>query len=82
MSLYVKRSTYVEAIQWFPPGDMRHIPVPGIEHEVREGKSIYLCHTETGYRKIDPGDYIVTESEHGQYPCKPDVFEKSFRPSR
>ena len=35
-------------------------------------------HTLEGDLKAQPGDYIITGVEGEQYPCKPDIFEKTY----
>jgi hypothetical protein len=34
--------------------------------------------TLEGKMKADPGDWIITGVDGEQYPCKPDVFEKTY----
>jgi hypothetical protein len=35
-------------------------------------------HTLEGDMHADVGDYIVTGINGEQYPCKPDIFEKTY----
>ncbi len=35
-------------------------------------------HTLEGDMKADAGDYIITGIKGEQYPCKPDVFRKTY----
>lgn len=35
-------------------------------------------HTLEGTLKAAPGDYIITGVDGEQYPCKPDIFEKTY----
>ncbi len=37
-----------------------------------------VIHTLEGDMKADKGDYIITGVNGEQYPCKPDVFEKTY----
>lgn len=39
-----------------------------------------VIHTLEGDMKADVGDYIITGVKGEQYPCKPDVFEKTYEP--
>lgn len=39
-----------------------------------------IIHTLEGDMKADPGDYIITGINGEQYPCKPDIFEKTYEP--
>ena len=35
-------------------------------------------HTLEGDMKVSVGDYIITGVNGEQYPCKPDIFEKTY----
>lgn len=37
-----------------------------------------IIHTLEGDMKASVGDYIITGLRGEKYPCKPDVFEKSY----
>ena len=37
-----------------------------------------IIHTLEGDMKANVGDWIITELRGEQYPCKPDIFEKSY----
>lgn len=37
-----------------------------------------IIHTLEGNMKASPGDWIITGLRGEQYPCKPDIFEKSY----
>lgn len=36
--------------------------------------------TLEGAMHASPGDYIITGVNGEQYPCKPDIFEKTYEP--
>lgn len=36
--------------------------------------------TLEGEMKVNDGDYIVKGVQHELYPCKPDIFEATYRP--
>lgn len=36
--------------------------------------------TLEGPLKASPGDWIITGVNGEQYPCKPDIFEKTYEP--
>lgn len=38
-----------------------------------------IIHTLEGDMKASPGDWIITGVEGEQYPCKPDIFEKTYQ---
>lgn len=37
-----------------------------------------IIHTLEGDMKANVGDYIITGLRGQKYPCKPDIFEKSY----
>lgn len=39
-----------------------------------------IIHTLEGDMKADVGDYIITGVDGEQYPCKPNIFEKTYEP--
>ncbi len=38
-----------------------------------------IIHTLEGDMKASPGDYIITGVKGEKYPCKPDIFEKTYK---
>lgn len=53
------------------PGDVGNI--------FRHGSDI-LIYTLEGTMKASPGDYIIQGIEGEIYPCKPDIFQKTYEP--
>lgn len=39
-----------------------------------------IIHTLEGPLRAAPGDWIITGVNGEQYPCKPDIFEKTYEP--
>lgn len=39
-----------------------------------------IIHTLEGDMKASVGDYIITGVDGEQYPCKPDIFHKTYEP--
>lgn len=39
-----------------------------------------IIHTLEGNMKASVGDYIITGVYGEQYPCKPDIFEETYKP--
>lgn len=37
--------------------------------------------TLEGYHVISPGDWVITGVHGERYPCKPDIFEKTYEPA-
>lgn len=42
--------------------------------------NIKYIETLEGIHKADVGDYIITGIKGEQYPCKPDIFKKTYEP--
>lgn len=40
-----------------------------------------IIHTLEGDMLASPGDWIITGVNGEQYPCKPDIFEKTYEPA-
>lgn len=91
MPRFRKRPVEVEAVQWFP-GKL----VPGVHGEGGSlGSEVVVDYPERSYSfawpgvvtihqqiaYLDPGDWVITELDGiHHYPCKPDVFEKTYEP--
>lgn len=46
--------------------------------EAYQTKTEQIIHTLEGDMKASPGDWIITGVDGEQYPCKPDIFEKTY----
>lgn len=57
----------------------KYIKKPIIVDAYQTDKEI-IIHTLEGDMKADIGDYIITGVNGEQYPCKPDIFEKTYSP--
>ena len=72
-----KRPVTIEAEQWF---EGQHIP--GV-HYATEGCGHPLlmahCHTDEGPLTVSNGDWVICGVKGEYYPCKPDVFEATYR---
>ena len=74
---YRKKPVLVEAVQWFPGAHIEGVtevaemgagaPESHGEIETLEGKMIVSC-----------GDWVITGVMGEKYPCKPDIFAKTY----
>ena len=55
----------------------RYVKKP-IEIEAFQTDKELIIHTLEGDMKANVGDYIITGVEGEQYPCKPNIFEKTY----
>ena len=81
-----RKTATVEAIRWFKQGDH-----PSVEPYKQEFTDRGLCgycnkllvehgwvQTLEGGHIVCPGDWILTGIEGENYPCKPDIFERTY----
>jgi hypothetical protein len=72
MKYYMKR-TLITAVQWFKAGDHPEVSL------LQMGTSLIpYCSTKEAALMITPGDWIVTNETGESYPCKPDIFAKTY----
>lgn len=69
MKKYRKKPVVIEAEQWFPNKEIKGVRVLG---------SIARIETPEGDLEVSSGDYVITDTEGEKYPCKPDIFEKTY----
>jgi hypothetical protein len=86
---YRKRPVVVEASQWWKPGDHAAVvhPIPAGVPIVKAGLATHAVEamgaiqTLEGWILVSPGDFVI-RGVHGEfYPCKPDIFEKTYEPA-
>ncbi|MFM0735545.1 hypothetical protein PQQ52_34220 [Paraburkholderia sediminicola] len=68
---FQRRNCVVDAVQWFKPGDH-----PAVE--IQSGHSSIA--TEEGWRKVVPGDWIVTNGDGGPFPMSDHLFFSIYEP--
>ena len=75
---YRKKPVVVEAIQW--TGENHAEMCEFIDPEVFEikPKEGLIIHTLEGDHHASPGDYIIKGVNGEFYPCKPDIFAKTY----
>lgn len=82
-----KRPLEIEAGQflgvgWHEAHDVPYPPGVCFCEEVDDGAGSPHAHTHTleGIHLVSVGDYIITGIKGEHYPCKPDVFDKTYEP--
>ena len=84
MSKYRKKPVVVEAMQltpdMIPPGWLVTAQQAGIFCQRRDadGDTYWCIKTLEGEMKISPNDWIIKGIRGELYPCKPDVFERTY----
>lgn len=85
MARFRKKPIVIEATQWFEHGDH-----PAVEKKDRADDVLCIkccrhmifhgsVETLEGEMRVCPGDWIITGVNGEIYPCKPDIFEKTYQ---
>lgn len=85
MEKYRKKPVVIDAKQWFFDGDHSkvHRWKPNDESQLcPKCENSMLCHGRIemleGFHIVSPGDWIIKGVEGEFYPCKPDIFQKTY----
>lgn len=83
MGRYRKKPVVIEAMQLPPSGeDASQELVDFLHHidlwEQSDKHGSIIIHTLEGQMTADPGDWIIRGVNGEHYPCKPDIFEKTY----
>ena len=74
-----KKPVEVEAEQYLLQSS---IPIGGVCYKAHDGiMGDAHIHTLEGIMNVKHGDWIITGIKGEQYPCKPDIFEKTYEPA-
>ncbi len=79
MGKFQKRPVVIDAEQWFPGRD-----VDGVEEQPPEqpnAEPIGIVRTLEGDMIARSGDWIITGVEGEKYPCKNEIFKKTYEPA-
>lgn len=86
MNKYQKLPVQIEAFQWTGDIDQTGDPVWLID-AIRDGVVAYTIETHTltvhtleGVMIVNRDDYVIQGVKGEIYPCKPDIFEATYRP--
>jgi hypothetical protein len=86
MAKFRKKPVEIEAVQYFPELVDKIeglLQTPG-EYGANYGSGIpgvqVHIHTLEGSMVVRKGDWIITGVNGEKYPCKPDIFEKTYEP--
>ena len=91
MSKYRKKPIVIEAFQlsvdpwpdWFHDKHTRNeIVTWEVDSKKPNGDIMAEILTLEGKMRADPGDYIIQGINGEVYPCKPDIFEKTYDKER
>lgn len=81
MAKYRKKPVVIEAVRWTGENYYEEIVpfLPHSEHGVTRANDIAIKTLE-GTMNARPGDWIIRGVNGEFYPCKPDIFEKTYEP--
>ena len=76
---YVKKPVIIEAIQWTGDNklDISEFVKDSEKKYEFKGSALFI-HTLEGSMRASKGDYIIKGVEGEFYPCKPQIFEKTY----
>ncbi len=75
MSRYRKLPVEIEATQFNKLGDHPAVQMNG---DSPTGYAIHTLENTKVMFEVTPGDWIITGVNGEVYPCKPDIFEKTY----
>lgn len=82
MSKFRKKPVVIDAVQWEATQksweEISNLGCPTKPGEM--GSESFLIPTLEGDMKASKGDYIIKGVNGEFYPCKPDIFEKTYEP--
>lgn len=76
-----KKPIIIEAEQWFEGKVIDGVKL-GITINPMTGNYVkaHMIETLEGTMIVNTGDWIITGVNGEKYPCKPDIFEKTYEP--
>jgi hypothetical protein len=75
---YRKKPVIIEAIQWRGDNFVEIDNFITLPHETYPSQSKIIIPTLEGTMEASYGDYIIKGVNGEFYPCKPDIFEKTY----
>ncbi len=75
-----KKPVVIEAVQWFKHGDHPAVFIFQGESQVWVHGQAYI-ETLEGRHLVRPGDWIITGVRGEHYPCRDDIFRKTYEPA-
>jgi len=75
-----KKPVVIDATQWYPGVEIEGVNYPvstvGMGHSAFE--DVATIRTLEGVMIVSPGDWVITGVNGEKYPCKPDIFDKTY----
>jgi hypothetical protein len=82
MAKYRKKPVVIEAVQFTPENLDEAVAFCGgrYEYEPHNGGEVIYITTLEGVMLASAGDFIIRGVNGEFYPCKPDIFNKTYEP--
>lgn len=78
MAKYRKKPVVIEAVQWEGNNEKEMKDFINMELVTEYNGDVLVIETLEGTMRAEKGDYII-KGVHGEfYPCKPDIFHKTY----
>lgn len=74
---FKKKPIIIQAVQWFPKKSVDGVYRTFLDNLTLDFDYAWI-NTLEGKMKVSPGDWIITGVNGEKYPCKPDIFDKTY----
>lgn len=78
MPKYRKKPVVIEAVQWVQGNEENVKSFMNMELVTEYNGDLLVIETLEGTMRAGQGDYIIKGVNGEFYPCKPDIFEKTY----
>ncbi len=78
MPKYRKKPVVIEVVQWVQGNEENVKSFMNMEFVTEYNGDLLVIETLEGTMRADQGDYIIKGVNGEFYPCKPDIFEKTY----
>lgn len=75
---YRKKPVVIESVRWDGNNFIEVDDFITVEHETYPSQGVVRIPTLEGVMEASIGDYIIKGVSGEFYPCKPDIFEKTY----
>jgi hypothetical protein len=79
MPMFRKKPVVIEAQQYTAHGDLPFEDLDVLDYD--EDRHCQTITTLEGVMTVSDGDWIIQGVNGEFYPCKPDIFEKTYEPA-
>lgn len=77
MTQYRKRPVVIDAVIWTGENTEEVLAFAGTSSFILAGNELLITTLE-GVMHVSPGDYVIRGVVGEYYPCKPDIFQKTY----